>query len=108
MANVYSTQFIASHAGTSSSFVCPGGFRAVLRCVTVFNASLLDSGTGHLVHQPSDCTIFQWVVAPPAAIAGAECVIQLLHFVFNEGESISTADDSSVDLTASGFLLTLP
>lgn len=108
MANVYSTQFIASHAGAAATFVCPAGYRAVLRCVTVFNSNVANSGTGHLIHSPSDCTVFQWVVAPPAAIEGAECVIQLLHFVFNEGESIYTADDGSVDLTASGFLLTLP
>lgn len=108
MANVYSTQFIASHAGAPATFQCPVGFRAVLRCVTGFNSSLVDSGTLHLIHLPSDCTILQWVIAPPAAITGAESIIELMHFVFNEGEEIETSNDSTVDCTVSGFLLSLP
>ena len=108
MADVYSTNFFNSHAGGPSSFQCPAGYRAVLRQVTVFNADTLNPRTGHLIHSPSNCTIFQWVVAPPATDYGAQVVLQLLHYVFNEGESISTANDGSIDMTCSGFLLTLP
>jgi hypothetical protein len=108
VANVYSTQFVASHAGEPASFECPQGYRAVLRCITGFNANLADSGTLHVIHSPSDCTIIQWVIAPPAALQGAESIIELMHFVFNAGEAIYTSNDDSVDCTLSGFLLTLP
>lgn len=74
----------------------------------MFNSSLADSGTGHLVHYESNCTILQWVIAPPAAIEGAEIVIVDLRFVFDESESIQCLNDASVDMTVSGYLLTLP
>lgn len=105
---VYSARFFASHAGAPVTYVCPAGYRAVMRWVSIFNANLANSGTGHIIHDQSSCTIIQWVVAPPAAVEGAEVVILDTHFVFDEGESISTANDSSVDMTVSGYLLTLP
>ena len=108
MAYVYSHSFIKSHAGLEVLYTCPAGFRAVVRNVTIFNSSLASSGTGHLIHWPSSCTILQWVVAPPAALEGAESVNQLLHFVFDAGEWITCANDSSVDMTVSGYLLSLP
>lgn len=108
MSNVYSHRFIASHAGASASYTCPAGYVAVLRGVTLFGAGIVYQ-TGHLIHADSDCTIVQWVLAPTEATAvGAQVVIIDMRFVFYAGETIFTADDSTVDLTASGFLLTLP
>lgn len=108
MANVYSHSMIKSHAGAAAVFECPEGYRAVVRCVTIFNSDLVNSGTGHLIHSPSLCTILQWVVAPPAAIVGAESVNQLLHFVFDWPDYIYIDNDPTVDMTVSGYLLTLP
>jgi hypothetical protein len=35
-------------------------------------------------------------------------VLQLLHFVFDYPDYVETANDSSIDMTVSGYLLTLP
>jgi len=108
VANVYSHQFFVSHAGAPASFSCPQGYVAVLRNVLGFNSNVANSGTLHLIHSPSNATIMQWVIAPPAALSGAESINELLHFVFNAGETIFHSNDGSVDCAVSGFLLTLP
>jgi len=80
----------------------------VLRSITAFNSDTTAGRTAHVIHRESNCTIFQWVVAPPIAGVGAEVVLQELRFVFEEGEHLDASNDLSIDLTLSGYLLSLP
>lgn len=107
-AYVYSHSFLKSHGGLTLLYTCPSGYRAVVRNVTIFNSSLASAGTGHLIHWPSDCTILQRSLAPPAIDGTMQSSNDLLHFVFDAGEWITCANDPWVDMTVSGYLLTLP
>jgi len=99
---LYSARFLAVHAGAGATFVCPAGFRAVVRGITAFNASAIAHANAQLLHVDSDATLYQ-----------VDLGLQSFdwtdfRFVFNEGESIQAIPDSTVDMTVSGFLLTAP
>jgi hypothetical protein len=108
MSDVYSVRFIASHAGAPATFTCPAGFRCVIKCVTLFNANSVLDETGHLIHSPSDCTILQRELGPTATGPIQQTQVDLFTFVFTEGESILTENDGDIDMTVSGFQLSLP
>lgn len=106
--NVYSARFLALHAGANDHFTCPPGFLAVVKCVTAFNANALLPFKAQLLHQPSNATIVQWSNIPGSGTPGGDSQTWLGTFTFRAGESIVSLNDLSIDMTVSGYLLSLP
>jgi hypothetical protein len=102
MATVYSTLFVTVHAGAGGSFSVDATHRCVIREITVFNANGVLSRNAELVHDASDCTIYQ------RAIGAKEWYSDQMRFVGNPGDSFTLLTDPDVDMTISGYLLTLP
>jgi hypothetical protein len=103
MARVYSTNFMAAHDVPSTlAYALPAGYVGVLRSVQIFvntdppgpaNAVLLgDNG--------------QVVVVLNELVATQALVNQSMRYVFTTGLFFST--DYAADISASGYLLSLP
>ena len=101
-APVYSYRFCQGHAGASSSYTVPVGFRAVVRDITAFNASAVAPENAQVVIVGLAITIWQALVAP-SSFSGIS-----FRVVIDEGETISTDPGTDVDMTVSGYLLSLP
>lgn len=102
MASVYSTLLATVHAGAGGSFSVDATHRCVVRQVTVFNANAALSRNASLVHMASDCTIYQ------RAISANSWYSDEMRFVMNPGDELLLLTDPEVDMTVSGYLLTLP
>ena len=108
MANVYSTQFLTSHAGAPVTVFVPTGFVAVIRTITAFNASVIAPETAALVLVAEDVTIWQSLLTPgPPDVPNSSEVVNM-RTVLNPGQAIATNNGSDVDMTVSGYLLSLP
>lgn len=98
---LYSSQLVVSHAGGIGEYTAPAGFTAVIRYITVFNSYVLGNASAAIVHQLSDATIYQRTIGPQ------EWFADLAHFVLNELETLDLNVDATVDLSLSGYLLSL-
>ena len=108
MAQVYTYRFMVCHAGSSGDFPCPEGFRAVIRCCTAFNASDLLPEVAAVVHQPSNATVWQKLLLSTPDAPNGGYAVDDVRFAFDYGEYIEANIDSDIDLTVTGYLLTLP
>lgn len=102
MARVYSTRFIAGHAGAGGTYTVLPGFLAVVRCVTAFNASAIINEIAEVALGSSATTFYQ------KDLAQQVCDITELRVVVPAGDSIVAASGADVDVTVSGYLLSLP
>jgi hypothetical protein len=108
--NIYSSRllFAALSDGETATFVCPAGFRAVLRETTV---AQVEAGAGSLANWVLFDTSGAGVIFHYTALPGANSAeTQSWRLVFEPGESIVVRNDDTPTLhvTASGYLLTLP
>lgn len=103
MANVYSTQFWDAHAVTGLAYEVPTGFVAVLRYLTLFYSGGLGAQV-QLVLAPATTILFQGF--NPAATG--QWNDHDIHVVVNPGQLFSLAADDGVDVSLSGYLLSLP
>jgi hypothetical protein len=108
VSTVYSTRFISGLRGTAGSYTVPAGYRAVVRSVTAINLysstsepAQLRSSVGGLIIVGAYLSTF--VSSPPW-----NAITWDLHYVANAGEGIYTQNGPDVDMTVSGYLLTLP
>jgi hypothetical protein len=108
MSRVYSVQMIESHAGAYGEYEPDPGYVAVVRCVIVFNSSGIAPATAHLVLEPSAVTIFQWVLGSTNQGGGSDVIYQDMRAVFHAGEKLVTANDGTIDMLVSGYMLSLP
>lgn len=100
----YSHRFedVLGLTGTSAGFTCPAGFRAVLKCATLYCNAVLN-GLIYL-HGPLGNAI---VAANHDALNATYMVFEGMY-VFEEGETIHFASDGQAwDVSSSGYLLTL-
>jgi hypothetical protein len=102
VANVYSTRFLVQHAGAEAVYQVPEGYRAVIRCITSFNGSAVINEVSALIHLTSGATLYQKDLGQQ--VWDAEDV----HIVLNELEEITNAGGDDIDISVSGYLLTLP
>lgn len=102
MAAVYSTQFIFSHGSHGELYTVGDEFRAVLRWVTGFNSDGVLDHIIHLTETVTGATIVQANLNPQQS--------ESLEFrvVLYAGQQIRNDSDGEVDITVSGYLLTLP
>jgi hypothetical protein len=105
---VYSARFIVAHAGATTTFMCPAGYRAVITCVTAFDSSAVASNSYNLVHVESNATIVWGLISQSIGAPGTKSEAIQLRFVFYEGESIKFFGDGTIDFSCSGYLLRLP
>jgi hypothetical protein len=68
----------------------------------------VSNDTYNLVHVDSDATICWGSISQGLGAPAEASTVVLLHFVFNEGETLKTFADGTVDMTVSGYLLILP
>lgn len=108
MSNVYSTRFIVFHAGAGGSYICPAGVVGVVTWVTAFNASAVTTETFNLVHQPSDATLAWGTLSQEIGAPDIFSRTMELRFVFYTGEQLHAFGDGDIDMSVSGYLLTLP
>lgn len=102
MAQVYSERFIAEHAGSEELYTVPAGYRAVIRCITSFNGSALINEISAVILVVADVTLYQVNLGPN------EWETHDLRIVVNPGEAFTNAGGDDIDITVSGYLLTLP
>lgn len=102
MSRVYSKRIVFMHDGGTAIYVVPAGFTLVIRCVTFFNADALLAKSGELIDVTSDCTIVQRSVAPEAS------EINDMRVVLDEGQELQVTAEAEMDVTVSGYLLSLP
>ena len=106
MATVFSTRFIAVHdqpVAIPATYLVPAGFVAVVRDVDAYFGSSLSVKT--VFARGSAAQIF-WQETVGANLAGWRQWEG--RQVIYAGETLSLFADELVDLTASGYLLTLP
>lgn len=108
MSKVYSTLFIAVHAGAAGSYRVPEGYRAVVRWVTAFNGSTFAPETAALVKHAEAATIYQRLLEPTPDRNQGFYDSTELRVVLNETDEIVTNNGSDIDMTVSGYLLLLP
>jgi hypothetical protein len=108
MSNVYSHRFLLAAAGSQASYVVPDGYTAVVRCITAMNrdASNVQSA-GVRFGTPALWIWADYLPADPGGSTTPSVVVDL-RVVVNPGETIQTANGTLVDMTVSGYLLSLP
>lgn len=102
MANVYSHQLLNIHDGGDTTYQVPAGFVALLEFFTWFNADSLDTKGGSLVWTEADITIAQHTIGQ------SQVLYDRVHIVIPEGHHVHLSADAEVDVTVSGYLLSLP
>jgi len=108
VAQVHTTRFIVFHAGAGGYYTCPAGYRAVVTWVTAFNASAISTETYNLVHVDSDATIAWGALSQNAGAPGTFSAAIDLRFAFDPGEQLHAFGDGDIDMSVTGFLLSLP
>ena len=107
MRAVYSKTFIKLHTGTPVQFQCPEGFVCVVRCVTAFTSDPVFPAEYNLVDDETDATIV-WGMLFRAPSVGEKTSHAIdLRFVFEYPRHIRAFGDSTVDMTVSGYQLTV-
>lgn len=106
MAAVYSTSFIRAH-GSNESFTVPDGFLAVVRSVTAFNSDgvLPLSFNCYLGH--SSCTFVAATLSPLLPSSPGYYASFDLRVVVEATDTIQANVPSAVDVTVSGYLLSV-
>jgi hypothetical protein len=102
MAQVYSQRVLWVHGGGSKYYNVPTGYRLVTRWISSFNAQALTSATFNVSITGLDVTICQLQLGPQAS---AQTDIRQ---VLEEGDELLVSADMGVDVTITGYLLTLP
>ena len=102
MAQVYSELLATAHAGATVDLVAPADSKYVLRWATAFNANAIADQSAQLVHLASSCTIWQVTMGPQAD------ALQEMRFVMNPGDTVRLIGGADVDITLSGYRLSLP
>lgn len=108
MGKVYSTSFIQAHAGTIAYYTVPSGYKAVIRCITFFNASALSPESCSVFLYLSNATIWAAFVNPISLGEPGNRESSALRVVVEEGDEIRYTLDTDCDLTVNGYLLELP
>lgn len=101
MSTVYSESLFLIHDGGTAERAAPAGTRWVIRCVTYFNAAIIGSNGGQISFG-GDATIWDRSIAP--GVAGQDD----MHVVVPDGVALQVTCDPEVDITVSGYQLTLP
>lgn len=107
MASVYSTSFIRSHGGAGGSYTVPDGYLAVIRCVTGFSAADFSPEIGQVVLGHSSCTVWYNEFNPVSSGPYAFYRTDDLRVVVEAGDTINVTNGTDVDVTVSGYLLTV-
>jgi hypothetical protein len=108
MSRVYSKRLLESHAGTLTEYTCPEGMVAIVRAITAFNASPLTPEQASLIHLDTETTIWQGVIGVYDPLSPGASTVVDLRYVLNAGETIINHGAGDIDLTVSGYELTLP
>lgn len=108
MASVYSTQFALMHGGASVVYTVPAGYIAVIRSVTAFNASPVVPEDGHVYLGDSSVTIYQRTLSTFLPSSPGYYDAQELRVVVDAGDRIHVEGGPDVDVSVSGYLLSLP
>jgi hypothetical protein len=108
VSSVYSTQFLVCPPGINKNYVVPGGYRAVLKCVTASNVGPSPELV-RLYHEPSGALLVaETLPAYVTGTVGLVTKVYLMTVVLNAGESLAANMSAQTDMSASGYLLTLP
>lgn len=99
---VYSTLFFSAHAAGGYSYPVPAGYRAVIRCICSFNGSAIINEISEMTIGSTGATFYQ------RDLGQQVCDITELHVVVDEGDTIVWGGGIDVDITVSGYLLSLP
>lgn len=105
---VYSTSFLRSHGGAGGIYTVPAGYLAVIRCITAVNTGpdLPEHGQVFLGH--SSCTIWSAVLSPFLPSSPGNSATINLRVVVESTDTIQVNNGPDVDVTVSGYLLSLP
>lgn len=109
MSKVYSTSFIRSHGGGPDSYTVPVDQVAVIRCITVTNNNALDlpeQAQVYLGH--SSCSLLNTEISPLLPSSGTTYLIVDARVVVEATDVIWANGGPDVDITVSGYLLSLP
>lgn len=107
MASVYSTSFIRSHGGAGGSFTVPGGTIAIIRCITAFNASAIIPESAQVFLGHSSCTIYEVTLNVFIGPSRDYYDAIELRVVVEADDTINVSSGADVDMTVSGYLLTV-
>jgi fermentation-respiration switch protein FrsA (DUF1100 family) len=102
MRNVYSKRLLSSHGGAGDSQSPPAGTVWLVRGLTAFNASAILPETAQLILSSSSITLWQVTMAPETVETPA------LRVVVNAGETLQIVSGADIDMTVSGYQLSLP
>ena len=102
MANVYSTLLSSSHAGAGGLIVAFPGTRVVIRDIEVFNSSSVLDSSAQMTLNSSGATIYK------RSLGVQVWFHDDLHIVIGEGDTVTIDAGPTVDVTVSGYVLTLP
>lgn len=102
-AAVYSTRLIEAHATSAETYTVPAGYRLVVRDADCFYPGGL--GQSAQLEGPAG-QIFAYF--PFAAAVNGVLSSWRGRQVFEPGETITFASTAAMDITVSGYLLTLP
>lgn len=105
MAVVYSTRLVQAHnLSGDTTYTVPDGFLAIIRDVDWFCAAPIDDGSQGYMYGPAGQSIDWFNVDMDTTVVHQWRGRQVLY----EGETLTFHSDLAADVTASGYLLTLP
>lgn len=87
----------------------PDGYIAVIRCITAVNTSGVDIPEGFNVYLGhSSCSVASALLTPLLPSSPGNGLALDLRVVVEATDTIQVTNDADVDVTVSGYLLTLP
>lgn len=108
MSTVFSTRFLLSTGSTGATYTVPSGKVAVLRSVTAVNRDGSSQWFLVSINPAGAYVVFGQLEANDATVGRASSIREL-RLVVNAGEQMRVSTSSAnMDVTLSGYLLTLP
>lgn len=108
MGIVYSTPFIHMHSGATQEYTVADGYKAVVRCITACNNSVVIPESAGVYATDYDIQLWTALMDFIGGELNQTSQSVELRYVMLPGETLKMTGDDDVDGTVSGYLLSIP